>query len=248
MLLHQDRWITFPLSRVSSLVRKNVLSARPLPLWLVLMAVGGGARAAELGKLELVSSRPDLASGDKVLIQASDFPKVETAQILLNAALSPAHFQRDDMGRELALVTGVRPGVNQIVLRIDGADRARLAFTDFPLSGPMFSGPQQQPWLCQTQTFRLPDGSNLGQAREADCSIPAPVVQYVYLDKAGHLHPLTAGQETPSDVACTTTTDGKSVDFVVRVETGTVNRALSEIMESFAPKRSSSFKKCSNTL
>ena len=237
MLLNQDYWITFPPSCVSCWARKNVLSALCSILWLALVAVGGGARAAEPGKLQLVSSRPDLASGDTVLIQAWDVPKVETAQILLNGAPSPARFRRDDTGRELALVSGARPGTNQIVLRVDGADRARLAFTDYPLSGPMLSGPQQQPWLCQTEIFRLPDGNNLGQAREADCSIPAPVVQYVYLDKAGHLHALTAAQETPPDVAGTTTIDGKTVDFVVRMETGTLNRGIYQIAMLDDPRR-----------
>jgi hypothetical protein len=53
-------------------------------------------------------------------------------------------------------------------------------------------------------------------------------VQHVYRSTADPktLKPLPAGTQLPPDVAKTTTTDGTTVNFVVRVETGTMNRGI----------------------
>jgi hypothetical protein len=52
-------------------------------------------------------------------------------------------------------------------------------------------------------------------------------VDYVYLSSAdGTFKPYPAGAAAPSDVARTTTLDGEEVRFIVRVETGTLNRAI----------------------
>src|SRR5690606_33071776 len=48
---------------------------------------------------------------------------------------------------------------------------------------------------------------------------------YVYYSTAGEFQPLPQG-ERPADIAETTTMDGRTVPFIVRVQTGTVNRAI----------------------
>ena len=35
---------------------------------------------------------------------------------------------------------------------------------NFPITGPVFSGPQEKPFICSTENFKLPDGSTLGAA------------------------------------------------------------------------------------
>ena len=38
------------------------------------------------------------------------------------------------------------------------------------------------PFVCQTEAFKLPDGTTLGAAKDADCTADT-VVQYVYRPK-----------------------------------------------------------------
>jgi hypothetical protein len=79
-----------------------------------------------------------------------------------------------------------------------------------------------------TQLFALPASINtLGPALNADCSI-ATRIDYVYRTTAGQFQPLPDLASYPADLAQTTTTEGKSVPYIVRVETGTINRAIYE--------------------
>ena len=56
---------------------------------------------------------------------------------------------------------------------------AQLPLVNFAVTGPIFSGPQEQPFICESQTFRLPDGNFLGSPVDANCSVKT-VVTYVY--------------------------------------------------------------------
>src|SRR6185295_9894415 len=96
----------------------------------------------------------------------------------------------------------------------------------YPVTGPIVSGPQQQPFVCQTDAFKLPDGSVLGPARDASCTV-ATNIQHVYLARgAQDFQPLPNPGVLPDDVMTTTTIAGTAVPFVVRVETGTMNRGI----------------------
>ncbi|HWE50512.1 MAG TPA: DUF6351 family protein [Bryobacteraceae bacterium] len=134
----------------------------------------------------------------------------------------------------LGLVTGLADGKNVIK-----AGSASLEVTNYPITGPVFSGPWQQPFICETDKFRLPDGTTLGAPLDANCSART-VVQYVYLPKsaaevseapaargdAAKFKPLPSLTELPDDVAMTTTSTGVTVPFVVRIETGTMDRGI----------------------
>jgi len=83
-----------------------------------------------------------------------------------------------------------------------------------------------QPFICQTQNFTLPDGTKLGLPADEDCSAPTKIT-YLYMSTAGGaLQPLPSTSSLPADVAMTTTLSGLTVPFVVRVETGTMDRAI----------------------
>jgi hypothetical protein len=72
----------------------------------------------------------------------------------------------------------------------------------------------------------LPDGSTLGPAIDKDCSAPTRVT-YVYLPKgATAFKPLPTTTSLPADVATTTTVAGVTMPYVVRLETGTLNRGI----------------------
>ena len=73
--------------------------------------------------------------------------------------------------------------------------------------------------------FRVldPDGTTAGWSR--DCSART-VVDCLYRTTANAWKALPAGGARPADMATTTTLDGRTVDFVVRRERGTINRFL----------------------
>jgi len=192
-------------------------------------------------QIAVLSGRPDMVSGGDALVQISAPPEVPLNQLIVkrNSRDVTAAFQPSLAGHALAgLVTGLRLGENTLQVfsggKSDGKPVAQIVLKDYPISGPIFSGPHEQPFLCQTQEFELPDGASLGPSLYADCSV-RPVVTYVYkstqksapADQApGAMKPLPSLSSMPSDVAWTTTTTGEKVPYIVRVETGTINRAI----------------------
>ena len=128
------------------------------------------------------------------------------------------------------LVSGLPNGRTSIEATVNGG-RAALEVTSYPITGPVISGPWQQPFVCQTEAFVLPDGSTLGAPLDANCSART-VVQHVYLptgvpaDERQPFKPLPATGGLPADLAKTTTATGQTVNFIVRVETGTMNRGI----------------------
>jgi len=123
---------------------------------------------------------------------------------------------------------------------------ALFAAQTWPASAA-FSGPRQQPFVCQTQI------NGLGPALNADCDAPRRV-QFYYKPKdlpavplldnwksalvllegksAARLPPgfKTYDPEHPAtDVAQTVTRDGKTVPYIVRREIGVINRAIYDL-------------------
>jgi hypothetical protein len=101
-----------------------------------------------------------------------------------------------------ALVTGLKVGSNQLVANVPGAGTTSLTITDTPITGPLFSGVQQTPFICQTNSFTLPDGSTLGAPTDANCSVPTKVI-YIYKTTAGAYKPFDASAARPADMAQT---------------------------------------------
>ena len=193
-----------------------------------------------------LSARPDFVSGGDALVRV-DLPAGVAAnrvKVFANGADVTSAFRPDAAGNGLVgLVTGLRSGDNAIVARHEDAQAARegtLTVKNAPITGPLLSGPQQQPFVCQTTEFALPDGTRLPAAQDANCSVPT-VVQYVYrvtgAPAATAFRPLANPQALPADAATTTTIDGRAVPFVVRVETGTINRAIYQVSMLHDPSR-----------
>src|SRR5262249_57979720 len=56
----------------------------------------------------------------------------------------------------------------------------KLKLHNYPITGPIFSGPHETPFVCMTQNFRLPASTEtLGPPLDANCSA-ATRVSYVY--------------------------------------------------------------------
>jgi hypothetical protein len=193
-----------------------------------------GMQAAPASRLEIaaLSTDPTRVTAGDVLIRISGAGaapvKVAVGGRDVSSAFKPAAAPNTRIG----LISGLALGRNTIVA--DGgptAGTASLMITNYPATGPVFSGPWLQPFICQTDAFVLPDGSKLGPPLDADCSART-VVQYVYrsttppADPRQPFTPLPSTTTLPGDVARTTTTSGETVNFIVRVETGTMNRGI----------------------
>src|SRR4051794_17590297 len=197
-------------------------------------------------RIEVLSSRADQVSGGDALVRVEAPPGlIDRLRIERNGADVTSAFEARD-GALVGLVDGLTLGTNELSAVMHRHRFASLRVVNYPITGPIFSGPHQTPFVCKTnQTqpplndslgeplvdnqvgdgFRVlnPDGSLAGWSR--DCSART-VVDFLYRTTAGAWKPLPAGGARPADVATTTTLDGRTVDFVVRRERGTINRFL----------------------
>lgn len=210
---------------------------------------GGGADLAGLGNntnsgnagsnsaplksspdIHILSNRADLISAGDALVQI-DVPAGSNAAsitVSLNGQDITGAFSQDGSGNLLGLVTGLQNGTNTVSANLPGGD-ASAQLINHPNGGPVFSGPQLEPWLCQNK-----DGKD---AKDADdCNQPP---EYSYYYKSSNL--LSAGlqpynPDSPaSDVANTTTDNGVTVPFIVRVETGYQDRDQYKIATLYQP-------------
>ncbi len=98
--------------------------------------------------IESVSNRADLVSNGDVLVRVT-LPaawNIGQATLSLNGLALPSPFHAAPDGRGwLALVNGLALGANSLTLSANG-EIAKLGVTNHPNGGPIFSGPQIQPW------------------------------------------------------------------------------------------------------
>ena len=132
--------------------------------------------------VQAVSTDAARVTGGDVLVRvvlspaaATTAVKVSVAGRDVTAAFKPGTAPNTLMG----VVTGLAIGRN-VIDAASGRARGTLEVTNYPITGPVISGPWQQPFICQTENFKLPDGTTLGPATDANCSART-VVQYVYL-------------------------------------------------------------------
>ena len=106
--------------------------------------------------IEILSSAPDQVSGGDALVRVQ-FPDVvfpEKSTLLLNGTDVTAALGLVPEGAALqGVVSGFALGENLLELKPNpnsSAVLAALIVHDHPLQGPIFSGPQQQPFVCTT--------------------------------------------------------------------------------------------------
>ncbi|MCL2310534.1 MAG: DUF6351 family protein [Proteobacteria bacterium] len=208
---------------------RQIVSTSALAVALTLSACGGdggGGGDQHAVSLKTLSSPNQYVSGGTALVQVvTDAPGSTPVTVLVNGADESSAFRQGADGTLLGVVTNLVVGNNTITAKA-GNSSASQTLTNYPLAGPIISGPHITPFICQTEAFKLPDGSTLGQAIDADCSAQTKVT-YMYMPKNDStFKPLPAGNSLPEDVASTTTLSGQTVPFVIRVETGTINRGI----------------------
>lgn len=181
------------------------------------------------GQIELLtlSTLPDTVSGGDVLMAVRGLSGEDSLEVTRNGVDVSAAFQRLENGEWHGLVEGLHLGGNQVTATASGPDGSRnatLHLKNHPITGPVTSGPQQQPFRCQTE------GSGLGEPIDEHCSIETQQQWYYrsLLDNSFHLldDPYAP---YPADTMFTATDDGLNVPYVVRLETLTVNRGIGRI-------------------
>jgi hypothetical protein len=181
-------------------------------------------------QITTVSSRNDLISGGNALVRigvAAHIPLSQVA-VTLNGAAATSAFQEESPGSHslIGLVSGLRNGDNHLDVRQvghRGGPTARLELTNYPITGPVLSGPHLTPYECGTVQ------SGLGAPLDADCSA-ATRIDYFYRTSANTFAPLVNPTgPRPADLVFTTTNEGHTVPYIVRVESGTNNRSIYRI-------------------
>jgi hypothetical protein len=186
--------------------------------------------------MAVLSSRPDMVSGGTALFSVQD--DVEGLRVTLNGRDVTNLFRPDGQG-QTALLTGLKPGKNVVEVRTKkGHGTAEIL--NHPADAPLFSGPLQTPFVCQTVA------AGLGEPLDGNCNAK-PQIAHFYrsteampaavpgvrppnaADTPPGFKPYNPNAPRPADMASTTTTDGETVDFIVRREVGVINRAIYQI-------------------
>jgi hypothetical protein len=191
-----------------------------------LAVTASGAGAVQPFTIESVSNpEADLVSGGQVLVRVEVPDGTDAADVTVtsNGVVDvTAAFAVQDDGSLLGLVDGLSVGRNRIVATLADGTASTLRVRNRPITGPVFSGPQQLPFFCETHRY-----PGLPAASPPLCSAPTQVT-YLYRNTAGAFLPLADPSVPPADAAMATV-NGVSVPYIVRLERGTIDRAVYEI-------------------
>jgi hypothetical protein len=196
----------------------------------------GGADQNKPFEVSVVSSRADMVSGGDALVEiTTPGSSGDNVRVLANGDDVTSVFSPGPAGTLLGLVEGLGDGANQVSVTVGPADssnararanapsQASVEIVNHPVTGPVFSGPHI-PMYCSAGGPPW----NLGST-DANCHVDGVSVSYEYRTTGGSFAPLAdPSGPLPGDVAMTTTTLGDVVPYVVRIERGTINRAVYE--------------------
>src|SRR4051794_20991753 len=143
-----------------------------VPALAALLVIGAGNAEAKKAApapppplaIHVISDRADVISAGDALVSI-DLPAgidPSTVHVTDNGRDVTGQFAMRSNGLFEGLLTGLDLGPNSITASAPNASSAQAMITNHPNGGPVFSGPQVQPWLCQ----------NAG-ATDAQCNEPA---------------------------------------------------------------------------
>jgi hypothetical protein len=175
--------------------------------------------------IEVLSNRADLISGGDALVRVDLPDRVDpaTVQVSLNGADVTSEFAVRPNGEFEGVVTGLAVGVNDLMATMKKGPTVHIAITNHPSGGPVFAGPQVQPWVCETIAgFPVPV--------DAQCD-GGPQFSFVYMNATTHAFTAYNPASPPASalIASTTTDQGVTVPYIVRIEHGAINRGLYDI-------------------
>jgi hypothetical protein len=212
-------------------MQRGIAALAVLVVTFGLLSTGqASANPPGLLSIEVLSNRADLISGGDALVRVSIPRHVDGVRIDVDGHDVTSAFHAEPDGNLVGLVEGLAVGENKLTARPRHGVGARLVITNHPIGGPLFAGPQVQPWVCGTER------AGLGPATDAQCNAPtrfsfayknAQTGQFAAYDPAA---PPPAAQ-----IASTTTDRGVTVPYIVRLERGTANRGIYDIAVLLQP-------------
>lgn len=162
-----------------------------------------GAAVSDL-QIRAVSTRPWLVTGGDVLLEVSTRQSATAAQPVVNVNgndISNQLVQLDSLRWQLLLTD--LPGGDSEVQASLGEQRANLLLSNYPISGPIISGPHEAPFYCQTNEFEMANGEVFGPPEDSNC-FRSTQVNYVYWsdeDESFKPYTLAFGSLPPTDIA-----------------------------------------------
>jgi len=186
-------------------------------------------------QISVLGNRADLVSGGQAMVEVripdASPTRFEQVRMVLNGRDVTSAFAVRANGRYMGLVEGLAEGGNQLVARSGDGATAHLAIKNHPIGGPLISGAQVGYWECTTKVANpTPANPDLGDPLDDKCNIKAPVFRYQYRTVNGQFAAYDpARPPAPEQIARTTTDEGKTVPYIVRIERGVINRGKYDI-------------------
>ena len=194
----------------------------------VLLTVLSGAHAApppanpasqaKFVQLSVLSSPSEYVSGGDARIGVRAAPGLhDKIELYLNGSRVNTPLWVTGSHQLEGVIQGLLLGENTLEVYVKGQSlRDSITLTNYPITGPMFSGSQQQPFVCTTNQgavgkqplvdsatppgYRVTDagGATIGYSR--NCSIDS-LITYQYRSTAnGSFKPYTSGMQRPADI------------------------------------------------
>jgi hypothetical protein len=178
------------------------------------MALGATQAAAAIN-VQVLSSMPNLVTGGDALVKITGATAAPT--VTVGGADVTAQFKGDATKGWTGYITGLKDGNNELTAKA-GTETATLTLVNRPINGTLFAGPQQAPFLCETE------GNKLGKALDENCAANT-VVEYRYKSKTDNMWKTFNPQgDRPADIA-DIAVGANRVPIIVRTERGVINRA-----------------------
>jgi hypothetical protein len=194
-------------------------------------------------QIHVLSNHADLISGGDALVEITIPAGADASsmRVTLGDQRRTAAFAVRAGGRYFGRIEGLALGANVVTARLPDGRGARITITNYPGSGPVFSGPQVQPWACNAGAMdavvpghQLPILLRSGGHRPAD---NAGRHRWASGPDA-YFQPYDPGNPPPAAlIAQTTTEQGRTVPFIVRLETGSVDRGQYQIAVLYDPAK-----------
>lgn len=177
-------------------------------------------------RITVLSGRADLITGGTALV-AIHLPSraaVHGITVRVGHRTITHHFAFRPDGHFEGLVNRLHNGQNKLQVVLANGKGARLTLTNHPNTGPLIAGPQLHPWVCEKG------------ARDKACDKPTFYsLAYKSTDPTKSGFQPYDRKNPPSDVATTTTDNGRTVPFIIRTEVGYMDRDQYKVTALFQP-------------
>ncbi len=211
-------------------------------LFLLLVLLSCSSTGSDIS-VRVVSTQAHLVSGGDALIEVVTSPSWgdDELRVTINGEGRPVPFRHAPAARGTSayrgLVEGLRIGENTI--EVEGnLGSTEILVVNYPITGPIISGPHLEPYFCLSELspgrdgapreFAIGNGESLDDTSlDESCSLPTRV-DYVYRSTKGDgaFLALPDAGGRPADLASVKTIEGVEAPYIVRIETGTINRAI----------------------